>query len=336
MQLAKTMTAVFQDKPSGALYTKEVPIPSPQKGEVLIRMHASPINPSDLSNLQGTYAHKPNYPYVPGVEGCGTVISSGGGIVANMRKGKFVALSSSNKHYGTWAEYAVTSAMNCIPVSKYIDKNDASMLIVNPLTALSFINIIKTKKAKAIISTAAYSTLGKMFLHLCTDHKIEVLNIVRKEEHIEALKELGAVHVLNSNRADFKERLNALSKKLNVSIAFDAVGGELASTILENIPIHSNFISYAKLSEEDVSVNPRTILQNDLKIEGFYLGSYTKTLPLAKVLGMTKSAKKLIASQARPNISKNFSLNNAQEAVDYYKNNMSEGKVLLSMSNQKP
>jgi len=331
MQLPKTMKAVLQDEPSGLLYTKDVPMPQAGKGEVLVKMHTAPINPSDLSSLQGTYAHAPKYPFVPGIEGSGEVILSGGGFMANLRKGKFVALSSSDKHYGTWAEYTVTSAMNCIPIGKQIDKTIASMLIVNPLTALSFINITKAKKAKAVISTAAFSALGKMFLYLCKEHKIEVINIVRQEPQVRALKQLGATHVLNSSDVNFAESLTALAKDLQVSIAYDAVGGELGTTIMECLPANCSFISYAKLSEENITVNPRTILQKNLNVEGFYLGTYTKSLPILEVLSMTKNAQKLISSQAKPIINKEFKLTEAQQAVEHYKENMSAGKVVLSM-----
>jgi len=326
MTMPQTMKAVFQDAPNSHLYVKEIPVPQPEQGQVLVKMHASPINPSDLSALQGTYAHKPIYPFIPGIEGSGTVISSGGGIIANMRKGKFVALNADKQ--GTWAEYVVTSAMNCIPM-KGFDKDTASMLIVNPFSAVALLSLIEKHKTNHVISTAAASVLGKMIQHLCRERGIEVLNVVRRNEQVEELKKQGAELVLNSSDEDSEEQFARIIKAFKNPVVVDAVGGNLASNIIKYLPEKSHFYSYARLSEEDFSVNPRDILQREITINGFYLSHYMKSLSLPKVLSVIKDAKKLMKTVAKPVIAETFSFEEAQKAVNQYKGNMSEGKVLL-------
>ena len=121
----------------------EVPKPKPQKGQVLIKMAYSPINPSDLAFLTGEYGLKKGFPIVPGLEGSGVVESSGGGFVANRLKGKNVACSAPTTGNGTWAEYMVTEATKCVDLSPQVGLDQGAMLFVNPLTALAF-----SKKAK--------------------------------------------------------------------------------------------------------------------------------------------------------------------------------------------
>jgi NADPH:quinone reductase-like Zn-dependent oxidoreductase len=94
----------------------EIPVPQPGPGEVLVKMFASPINPSDLAFLAGGYGIKKEFPVVPGFEGSGTVVASGKGILPKLWLGKKVACAASPKYNGCWAEYMVTSAGSCVPL----------------------------------------------------------------------------------------------------------------------------------------------------------------------------------------------------------------------------
>lgn len=325
------MKAVMQDKADGKLFLAEVPVPKPAKGEVLIKMEASPMNPSDLSFLKGTYVNKPKYPVIPGIEGSGTVVSSGGGLLANMRLGKRVTCSSSEGHGGTWAEYVVTSAMRVVPLNKNIDFEQGAMLIVNPLTALAFIDIAKQGKHKCIVNNAAASVLGRMLVKLCNSEGIELINIVRREEQVETLKGIGAKHILNSSTANYEIELKELAHQLNATLFFDAVGGDETSKYVENSPFGSKIVLYANLSSKNIEVAPRSLLQANKSIDGFYLGLWSKERSILQSLSASKRAQKLVQSDLESPIQKCFDLANAQEALDHYNANMSGGKVLLKM-----
>eukprot|EP00163_Fabomonas_tropica_P006496 TRINITY_DN16061_c0_g1_i10.p1 TRINITY_DN16061_c0_g1~~TRINITY_DN16061_c0_g1_i10.p1 ORF type:complete len:209 (+),score=51.26 TRINITY_DN16061_c0_g1_i10:115-741(+) len=182
-----------------SLKVVQMPVPKPAAGQVLVRVHASPINPSDTSFLYGTYGIKKELPVVPGLEGSGVVVLNGGGIMGWRLVGKKVALAADNKMDGLWAEYVVTSAMSCVPLPDNADLDDASMTLVNPLTALAFLDIIRARKAAAVVHTAAASQLGRMFYRLCAKEKIPVVNIVRRQEQVDLLKEMGSQLVLDSS-----------------------------------------------------------------------------------------------------------------------------------------
>ena len=173
-----------------------IPVPQPGSGEVLVKMHSSPINPSDLAFLAGGYGIKKPFPVVPGFEGSGTVVAAGKGILPKIWLGKKVACAASPKLNGCWAEYMVTSAASCVPLSKKISMEQGSMMFVNPMTAIAFFDVYNTtpnpsKKLRGIINTAAASALGRMIIQLGKQKGIPVISVVRREEQVEMLKKAG-------------------------------------------------------------------------------------------------------------------------------------------------
>src|ERR1044071_4269233 len=119
--LPATMHAVQLDEPKGKLTLREIPVPRPQAGQVLIRMAAAPINPSDLGALSGmSYSGKRQFPFTPGLEGSGTVVEAGEGFMPRLLNGRRVACAALLTGDGTWAEYIVTSAQSCVPLNNKV------------------------------------------------------------------------------------------------------------------------------------------------------------------------------------------------------------------------
>jgi len=323
------MKAIIQEKPGNKLYIKDVPVPEPGSGEVLVKMSFSPINPSDLSFLKGTYTGSPDYPVIPGLEGSGLVVKTGKGLIAKSREGKRVACTTSGHSNGTWAEYMVTSAFRTIPLDKNIDDEQGSMLLVNPLTAVAFIEIARKQKQAAIVNNAAASSLGKMLIKLCMKNDIKLINIVTRESQYNTLKELGAEYILNSNSPDFENELAEYSENLRALLFFDAVGGDQVEIMLRNSPPESTIITYAKLSEQNIIIDPRLLLQHNKKIMGFYLGNYISGKSILQNLRTIGKAKDLLSNSITIEVSGKYPLEKIDEALDYYRNNMSAGKVLL-------
>lgn len=324
------MKTIVQKEQGGKLFIEEQPVPKPQHGEVLVKMSYSPINPSDLSQLNGNYANKPKYPLTPGIEGSGKVIESGGGIIANLRKGKEVACTATKGKGGTWAKYIVTNATNVIPLPRKINNIQGAMLIVNPLTAMAFIHIAKKGKHKTIVNNAAASTLGKMLIKLCNNENINLINIVRREKQAEELKSMGAKYIVNSNDAGYQQNLAELAGKLEASLFFDAVTGNETNKIIHAAPKNSQIIVYANLSDEQFSVDSREILQKNITINGFFLGNWTSEQNILKTLASIYKAKMLLKNELHTKVQHTFAIDQVNEAIEFYKNNMSKGKVLLS------
>jgi NADPH2:quinone reductase len=132
------MKAVFVERPGGPLVIKELDIPQPGPGEVLIKIAAAPVNPSDIIRIKNAHSEHDLGSFIPGLEGSGTVVSAGKGVLPRLWLGKRVSCSSQSPAGGTWAEYMVTSATKCFPLSNKVTDEQGSMSIVNPLTALAF------------------------------------------------------------------------------------------------------------------------------------------------------------------------------------------------------
>jgi NADPH:quinone reductase-like Zn-dependent oxidoreductase len=325
-----TMHAVFLEKVGGKLVVKEVAVPVPGRGEVLIKMIAAPINPSDLARIRNAYTENDLSTFIPGLEGCGTVVAAGKGILPKIWMGKRVSCSAHYPTSGTWAEYMITSAGSCFPLSSKVSDEQGSMSLVNPLTALGFLEIAKEKKHKAIINNAAASALGRMVELLGNREKIPVINIVRNQKQSEHLKNLGSRYVLNSSDPLFIDNLRAMSHELKATVLFDSVCSRQLEKMIDSLPVGSTVIIYGNLSgEENILVNPRSLIANDIKIEGFYLANRAKENGMFKNMMNLRKVGSLMSSDLSIKIQARYPLILIQEAVDTYLANMTEGKVIL-------
>jgi NADPH2:quinone reductase len=162
MIIPEMMQAVRLESPGGLLTIGTVQVPQPKDGEVLVKIASAPVNPSDLMRIKSIVSKEELISFIPGIEGSGTVVSAGKGLLPKLWLGKRVACSSLNPASGTWAEYMVTPASFCFPIPKSISDEQGSMLLVNPMTAVAFFDIIKKEKHKAIVNAAAAGALGGM------------------------------------------------------------------------------------------------------------------------------------------------------------------------------
>lgn len=320
------MNAVLSDARGGPLALGTIPVPRPGRGEVLVRMAAAPINPSDLRLISGPPGSELR-PIVPGLEGSGTVVEAGGGLLARLLVGRRVALASSQG--GTWAEYATAAASRCIPLLRHVSLEQGATLIVNPLTVLAFFDIARRDGHRAIINNAAASALGRMIVRLGQRTRISVINIVGRAEQTDVLKALGAEYVLDSSDPGFPSALRELAQRLRATLALDAVGGSQTQTLLASMPVGATLVAYAALAGEPSAFNPRTVIGDDKKIVGFYLGTWMARRGLVRMAGDIVRVQRLIGTDLQSPISRRVPLSAAQAALEAYRANMSAGKVLL-------
>jgi len=324
-----SMLAVFASAEPGKLDIRKVPVPVPGKGEVLVKILAAPVNPSDLAQLKTLSLSEKREISVLGIEGCGMVTACGKGLLPRLWLGKRVACTITHQYSGTWAEYMVTSASRCIPLPAEIPDEQGSMLLVNPLTALAFFNIIHNGRHKAIINTAAASALGSMIHQLEISGNIPVIHIVRTENLRKLLAGKGYKYVLNSEENDFDIKLKELALALNATIAFDATGGIMTRQLLRAIPYGGEVIVYGNLSGEQPQTDHRSLVSENKKVSGFYLANWLKDAGLFTTLNLILKARILLKRYFSIDIRGKFSLEQAQLAVETYLTGMTAGKVLL-------
>ena len=242
-----------------------VPTPEPKPDEVVVRVEASPINPSDLGLLFGgadmstarvsgsaanpvvTASVAPNVlkmmagridQSLPvGNEGAGVVVGAGTSEAAQKLLGKTVALIGG----AMYAEFRVVKAALCLLLPPGTTPAQGASCFVNPLTAIGMVETMKLEGHKALVHTAAASNLGQMLNRLCLEDGIGLVNIVRKPEHVKLLKSIGAAHVCDSSAPTFMDDLTNALVETGATLAFDATGGgKLASQILTCMEIAAN------------------------------------------------------------------------------------------------
>lgn len=325
----ESMKCAILTGPREKLLVEDRELPRPKYGEILVKVEAAPINPSDVAFTQGTYNFLDSYPTKCGFEGAGTVVASGGGFMARRLIGKKIAFIS-NDASGSWGQYHVVSADFCASLGNNEDMSKAACSFVNPMTSLAFLDLVLAGGHKAIVQTAACSALGKMSVKLFKEFNIRVINVVRRDDQAKILFENGADLVLNSEDEDFDSRLKEATKGLGASAVFDAVGGELAERIFALMPERSIFYLYGLLSNKHIQNIHITELMGKRKVlAGFHLKNwFTKASLKSKALlfyRFNKYRKTLLASP----IAATYPLSEINEALDFYKKNMSKGKVII-------
>ncbi len=234
-----------------------VPVPSPGDDEVVVRVEASPINPSDLGVMfawadveaakaegsgedsvvripvpAATVAAMParvDQGLTVGNEGAGVVVAAGSSPRAQALLGKTVALFAG----GMYTQFRKAKAAQCLALAPGTTPADGASAFVNPLTALGMVETLRAERHTALVHTAAASNLGQMLVRLCLADSIGLVNVVRSAEQARLLKELGAKHVVDSTTAGFRDALTDALAETGATLAFDAIGGgRIASEIL--------------------------------------------------------------------------------------------------------
>jgi NADPH:quinone reductase-like Zn-dependent oxidoreductase len=245
----------------------DVPAPEPARGEVLVRMIASPVNPSDLMYIGGKYGLQPRLPATPGFEGVGIVERSGGGVLGWLRKGKRVAVI--NDRLGNWGEYTVTKARQVVPVPDSIADEQAATFFVNPATAVVMTrSVLCVPRGAWLLQSAAGGELGKMVIRLGKKHGFRTLNVVRRREQVEELKALGADAVVVESDGPLPEQTAKIAPE-GIRFAIDPVGGRTGSEVIASLTPGGRCLLYGSLSDEPISVHPRHMLSNGVRVEGF-------------------------------------------------------------------
>lgn len=309
----------------------EMPVPRPGPGEVLVRVAASPINPSDLMFIRGLYGFKKPLPCVPGFEGSGTVVAAGSGMMGRFLVGKRVACHASDPKIsgGLWAEYVATSAKNCVPLRKEVDIEQAAMMLVNPMTAWGLMDEARRGGHRAVVQTAAASALGRMVVRLGQKFSIPVINVVRRAAQIEVLRGIGAEHVLNSADAGFDSALRELCHRLGASIGFDAVAGELSARILRAQLKGSRLLVYGALSLGAVQSDPGSLIFEGKHVEGFWISGWLARKTMLGRMRIASQVQKLLASELKSEVHARLPLAETASGLTQYAANMTAGKVLL-------
>ncbi len=327
--LPNTMNALVLQEFDADPQVRELPVPEPGKGELLIKIDSSPINPSDISFIRGLYSSKKELPVVPGFEASGEVVATGNDFMSRRLLGKMVACFAPMDGHGTWAEYMVTGNRLAIPLKKSMNPEQGSMLMVNPLSVIAMLDIARKRGVKAIANTAAASALGQLMNRMSIDLNLPIVNIVRRDEQVELLKSQGARYVVNSTSDTFTDELSSLFEKLNVTLAFDAIAGQMTFDLIEALLAGGEVMIYGGLSEELAAIHPGKLIFEKKKVSGFWLSQWITHQSMLKLIRSFNKIQKYLAKDHQFTIHKRVSLIETVHGIALYRENMTAGKVLV-------
>jgi NADPH:quinone reductase-like Zn-dependent oxidoreductase len=306
------------------------PVPSPGNGEVLIRLAASPVNPSDLHFLEGEYAFRRRLPAVPGLEGCGRVVAVGGGLLARRLAGKRVACAPAAKADGTWAQYTVASATQCFRLPDHVSDELGAMALVNPLAAIGLMERVKALRAKSFVSTAAASALGQMLLRLGRTRGLDVINVVRRPEQVDLLARQGATHVLSTSDHDFQNQLEELCRRLHARVALDAIGGDITAQLLAALLPGGRVVVYGGLAQQPMMIPQPDVVFGNKSIEGFYVPTWLAAKSLPQLVLLERRIPRLLNRELGSEVRARVTLDEAPQAIEDYRRAMTGGKILIT------
>ena len=254
MTLVRRLTSLVRTDSTLELALAETEVGPPGPGEVLVRVEATPVNPSDIGLLlagadpatarrtddaagvtlldlppdrHGALDSRLDKALPVGNEGAGTVVAAGSDVEHLV--GRVVAGAGG----GMWADHRLLRAESLLVLEPGTDPREAASSFVNPMTALGIVETAVRDGHRAIVHTAAASNLGRMLLEVCRAEGVALVNVVRREEQAELLRSLGAEHVCVSSAEDFRDQLDATITATGARVVFDAVGGgRLVSQVL--------------------------------------------------------------------------------------------------------
>lgn len=311
--------------PIDVLKLKQIESAPLAPGEARVKVLAAPIHPANLLQIAGQYLAAPALPATPGMEGLGRVVEVGGDVV-HLQVGQNVLLGGLG---GTWRDEIVALADAFIPAPQG-DVEQLSMLAVNPMTAyLMMTEYVDLDSGDWIIQSAANSAVGEMVIQLAAKRGLKTVNVVRREELVRPLLDLGADVVLVDG-PDLAERVAEATGGGTIKLALDAVAGETYDRLVETLTFGGTIVSYGALSGEFPPMNMGALIAKDVRARGFWLNNwYEKSTPEVKAAAFASLAPLVASGQIKIKVDSRYPLEEIADAVTRAATSGRDGKVLL-------
>ncbi len=300
MSSMQALVAFGVGEPGEVLRLETRPLPQPGRGQVRIRVKATPIHPSDLHILRGRYGFAPQLPTVLGLESVGFVDAIGEGVEALSIGQRVITVGVT----GTWQEFLVADAERVLPVPEELSISTAAQLLANPLTVVLLVtNELAVQPGEWLLQTAAGSTVGKMVLQLGRHLGFRTINVVRRRAAVAEIKALGGTEVICSEDEDVSQRIAEIAGGEGVSKAIDCVAGQLGADVSRALAPGGTMIVYGALSTHrqteperlTIPLFARSVIYETKIVRGFWLYRWFSTTPREQIGAAIGRTFKLVA-----------------------------------------
>src|SRR6266700_1648309 len=289
----RQLKLIAHGEPSDVIELNVVSEPALGPEEVLISMEAAQRNPSDFLFVGGTYGIRPAFPSSVGAEGVGRVAKIGSKVDVALRGKRVLILPTYEQ--GTWADEVVVPVRNIVPVSDGGDPLQLSMMAINPATAHLLLNrYVSLKPGDWIGQTAANSAMGQYIIALAKLAGVKTLNVVRREEAAQQVRQWGGDCVVlqgDNLHKDVEEALDA--KKL--SLVLDAVGGPPVGELAKSLKPGGSIVVYALQSGQFPAISPGDLIYRGLSLHGFWLINWIRNAPRIEIEEIYQNLGDLVA-----------------------------------------
>lgn len=312
--------------PAEVLRVEDVPTPTPRPGQVLLRLQARPINPSDLFQIRGAYGILPRLPATPGMEGAGVIEALGEG-VEGLRVGQ---LAVPLGPIGTWQEYLAADANALLPLPEELDIRAAAMLVANPTTAWLLLHeALRVEPGAWVLQNAANSAVGYFVIQLCRRLGYRSINVVRRRDVYDDLRAAGADEIICEADEDVVERVRAITGK-GARYAIDSVAGDSGSRLAQALAPGGMLVVFGAISGQPLTLDAGALLFRGATIQGWWLAHWLRTTtPAARAALFGKLIPLIADGTLRAPVAAEFDLADIAEAVRLAESSTRHGKVLL-------
>jgi trans-2-enoyl-CoA reductase len=295
-------------------------------GEALVEVLATPINPSDVMTLAGLYGVLPKLPAVPGNEGVGRVLEVSGSTAVRPGQHVFLPMGA-----GTWRTHLKAKAERLLPLPEGADPLQMAMLSINPPTAeLLLREFVQLRPGDWVIQNAANSAVGRYLLTLAKREGLRTVNVVRRQELVAELRELGADVVLVDGHelpAQVREATSGAALRLGI----DAVGGSATTRVGDSLAAGGVVVNYGAMSGKGPSLSAAATIFKDVTLRGFWLVNWMNKTPRQEQAALMQRLAGLVAEGTlRAPVDATFPLENIREALARTMESGRQGKVLLT------
>lgn len=317
-------------KPQDVLKYTVGEMPQVADGEVLIKMLAAPVNPSDINFVQGVYGVKPVLPNSrAGLEGCGIVVESKS---VGFAEGDEVILL---RGVGSWSEYVAVAEKDVKKLPVHVDPVQAAMLKVNPLTALRMLEgYVDLKPGDWIVQNAANSGVGRCIIQLAREMGVHTINFVRRPDVLrDELMALGADIVVGEDEEDVvKKTLASLDGKRPV-LASNAVGGESSMRLMDMLAPGGTMVTYGAMSKKSIKVPNGFLIFKGISLQGLWVTQWLRNAPAEEIsAAYDKLAYLMAEGKLAQAVEKIYPLAEVKDAVARAQEEFRGGKIVISMA----
>jgi len=321
-------------EPSDVIELNTVSEPALGPEEVLISMEAAPVNPSDFLFVSGKYGVQPAFPSSVGAEGVGRVTKIGSKVDVALRGKRVLILPTYEQ--GTWADEVVVSTRNIVPVSDAADPLQLSMMGINPATAYLLLNrYVSLMPGDWIGQTAANAAMGQYIIALAKLAGVKTLNVVRRAEAAEQVRQWGGDRVVLQSDNLHKDIEEALDGK-KLSLVLDMVGGTAVGELAKSLKPGGSVVVYAIQSGQFPAMPPAEFIYRGLSLHGFWLINWIRNAPRTEIEEVYQKLGDLVADGSlSATVEHVYPLDQFKEAFKQSLKSNRSGKILFKFGGYK-